>query len=68
MRRVLGRVRRALTRTPTARMSTELFRLWADGRIAPKVTETFAFADGGKAIAKMASRGAIGKLVVRVAE
>ena len=44
-----------------------LFRLWSEGKIAPRVTETFAFADGGKAIAKMAARGAIGKLVVRVA-
>lgn len=45
-----------------------LFRLWKDGQIAPRVTETFAFEDGGKAIAKMAARGAIGKLVVRVAD
>ena len=45
-----------------------LFRLWADGKIAPRVTETFAFADGGKAIAKMAARDAIGKLVVEVAK
>ncbi|WP_431470923.1 NADPH:quinone oxidoreductase family protein [Sphingosinithalassobacter sp. LHW66-3] len=45
-----------------------LFRLWSEGRIAPKVTEVFAFADGGDAIAKMAARKAIGKLVVRVAE
>jgi NADPH2:quinone reductase len=45
-----------------------LFRLWKDGKIAPRVTETFAFEDGGKAIAKMAARGAIGKLVVKVAE
>jgi NADPH:quinone reductase-like Zn-dependent oxidoreductase len=44
-----------------------LFRLWKDGKIAPRVTETFAFEDGGKAIAKMADRGAIGKLVVEVA-
>jgi len=44
-----------------------LFRLWAEGKIAPRVTETFAFADGGKAIAKMAAREAIGKLVVTVA-
>lgn len=44
-----------------------LFRLWKDGKIAPRVTETFAFGDGGKAIAKMAARGAIGKLVVEVA-
>jgi NADPH:quinone reductase-like Zn-dependent oxidoreductase len=43
-----------------------LFRLWADGKISPRVTETFAFADGGQAIAKMAARAAIGKLVVKV--
>ncbi|MEN2787365.1 NADPH:quinone oxidoreductase family protein [Sphingomonas qilianensis] len=45
-----------------------LFRLWAEGKIAPRVTETFAFEDGGKAIAKMAARAAIGKLVVTVAD
>lgn len=45
-----------------------LFRLWAEGKIAPRVTETFAFEDGGKAIAKMGARGAIGKLVVTVEE
>ncbi|MBN8807068.1 MAG: NADPH:quinone oxidoreductase family protein [Sphingomonas sp.] len=45
-----------------------LFRLWKDGRIAPRVTEVFPFDQGGAAIAKMASRGAIGKLVVKVAD
>ncbi len=45
-----------------------LFRLWKDGQIAPRVTDSFAFADGGKAIAKMAARGAIGKLVVRIGD
>jgi NADPH:quinone reductase-like Zn-dependent oxidoreductase len=44
-----------------------LFRLWAEGRIAPRVTETFPLAEGGKAIARMAARGAIGKLVVEIA-
>ncbi|MCW3836137.1 NADPH:quinone oxidoreductase family protein [Sphingomonas canadensis] len=44
-----------------------LFRLWEEGRIAPKVTQVFPFADGGQAIAKMAARQAIGKLVVQVA-
>ena len=44
-----------------------LFRLWAEGRIAPRVTEMFPFERGGDAIAKMAGRGAIGKLVVEVA-
>jgi NADPH:quinone reductase-like Zn-dependent oxidoreductase len=43
-----------------------LFRLWGEGRISPRVTEVFALEDGGKAIAKMAARAAIGKLVVRV--
>ena len=44
----------------------ELFRLWREGHIAPRVTETFAFERGGDAIAKMAARAAIGKLVVEV--
>ncbi|WP_375393591.1 NADPH:quinone oxidoreductase family protein [uncultured Sphingomonas sp.] len=44
-----------------------LFRLWEEGKIAPRVTETFPLARGGDAIAKMAARGAIGKLVVEVA-
>jgi len=58
------------TRNPKANKSNieRLFRLWKDGQIAPRVTEVFAFEDGGKAIAKMAARGAIGKLVVTVAE
>ncbi|SFP46462.1 NADPH:quinone oxidoreductase family protein [Sphingomonas rubra] len=43
-----------------------LFRLWEQGRIAPRVTETFPLDRGGDAIAKMAARGAIGKLVVEV--
>jgi NADPH:quinone reductase-like Zn-dependent oxidoreductase len=45
-----------------------LFRLWKEGRIAPRVSETFAFKDGGKAIAKVAARQAIGKLVVTIGE
>ena len=43
-----------------------LFRLWAEGKIAPKVTETFAFERGGDAIAHLASRKAIGKVVVSI--
>ena len=43
-----------------------LFRLWSDGRIAPRVTEAFALEHAGAAIAKMANRQAIGKLVVTV--
>ena len=44
----------------------QLFQLWDEGKIAPKVTEVFPFEKGGEAIAKMAARGAIGKLVVQV--
>ena len=43
-----------------------LFELWRDGKIAPRVTETYPLERGGDAIAKMAARGAIGKLVVEV--
>ena len=46
----------------------KLFDFWQGGKISPRVTEVFAFERGGDAIAKMANRGAIGKLVVRVAE
>ncbi len=45
----------------------QLFRLWREGKIAPRVTDTFPFERGGDAIAKMAARQAIGKLVVFVA-
>ncbi len=43
-----------------------LFRLWQEGRIAPRVTETFPLERGGEAIARMAARQAIGKLVVTI--
>ncbi|MEI9851375.1 MAG: NADPH:quinone oxidoreductase family protein [Sphingomonas sp.] len=45
-----------------------LFRLWSEGQIAPRVTQVFAFAEGGKAIAAVAAREAIGKLVVQVSD
>lgn len=41
-----------------------LFRLWGEGKIRPRVTETFPLERGGEAIAKLGGRGAIGKLVV----
>jgi NADPH:quinone reductase-like Zn-dependent oxidoreductase len=43
-----------------------LFRLWQDGRIAPRVTGTFPLERGGEAIARMAARQAIGKLAVTI--
>ena len=45
-----------------------LFRLWDDGKINPHVSETFALEEGGKAIARLAGRSAIGKLVVKIAD
>jgi NADPH:quinone reductase len=41
-----------------------LFRLWDEGRIAPRVSRTWPLAEGGAAIAHMAARQAVGKLVV----
>ena len=41
-----------------------LFRLWEEGKIAPRVSRTWPLARGAEAIAHMAARQAIGKLVV----
>ena len=43
-----------------------LFRLWDEGKIAPKVSRTWPLAQGGEAIAYMAARKAVGKLVVTI--
>jgi len=40
-----------------------LFRLWREGKIAPKVSRTWPLAEAGEAIAWMAARKAVGKLV-----
>ena len=45
-----------------------LFRLWEAGKISPRVTDTFPLERGGEAIAKMARREAIGKLVVTIGD
>ena len=45
-----------------------LFRLWADGKIKPRVTQVYPFERAGDAIAALGSRDAIGKLVVKVAD
>ncbi len=57
-------------RNPSANAAhvARLFRLWADGKIAPRVTEVFPFDRGGDAIAALGNRSAIGKLVVKVAD
>lgn len=41
-----------------------LFRLWEEGKIAPRVSRTWPLERGGEAIAHMAARQAVGKLVV----
>jgi NADPH2:quinone reductase len=41
-----------------------LFRLWDEGKIAPKVSRIWPLEQGGEAIAHMAARQAVGKLVV----
>ena len=41
-----------------------LFRLWDEGRIAPKVSATYPLDRAAEAIAKLGARSAIGKLVV----
>lgn len=46
---------------------TELFRLWDQGKINPRVSATYPLERGGEAIAAMAARQVIGKLVVTVA-
>lgn len=43
---------------------SELFDLWLAGKISPLVSETYPLARGGDAIARLDSRGAIGKLIV----
>jgi NADPH:quinone reductase-like Zn-dependent oxidoreductase len=43
-----------------------LFRWWAEGRIAPKISATYPLERGGDAIAALRDRRAIGKLVVEI--
>jgi len=45
-----------------------LFRLWESGQINPLVTESFPLERGGEAIARLAARDVIGKLVVSIGE
>jgi NADPH:quinone reductase-like Zn-dependent oxidoreductase len=49
-----------------AHMQT-LFQLWDEGKISPKVSATWPLERGGEAIAHMAARKAVGKLVVTMA-
>jgi NADPH2:quinone reductase len=49
-----------------ARNFEELFKLYADGKINPKIGSTYAFADAAQAIVDLEGRGIVGKAVVRV--
>ena len=44
----------------------DLFRLYAEGRIKPRVTETFPLERAGEAIAALGERRATGKVVVLI--
>ena len=44
----------------------QLFRWWAEGRIAPKISATYPLERAGEAIAALRDREAVGKLVVTV--
>ncbi len=43
-----------------------LFRLWDEGKIGPRVSATYPLASGGEAIAALAARSVIGKVVVTI--
>ena len=44
----------------------QLFRWWAEGKIAPRISATYLLERGGEAIAALRDRAAIGKLVVEM--
>jgi NADPH:quinone reductase len=44
----------------------QLFRWWAEGRIAPRISATYSLERAGEAIAALRDRKAIGKLVVSI--
>ena len=46
----------------------QLFVWWAEGRIRPRIDHVYAFEHGGQAIARLAERSVMGKVVVRVAD
>jgi len=43
-----------------------LFRLWDEGKISPRVSATYPLEQGGEAIAALAARSVIGKVVVTI--
>lgn len=57
-----------LDRQPSAAtaMTAELFELWRNGSIKPKISAEYPLERAGEAIAALASRKAVGKLLVRM--
>jgi NADPH:quinone reductase len=45
----------------------QLLAWWREGRLRPRIDRVYPLAEGGEAIARLASRSAIGKVVVQVA-
>lgn len=45
-----------------------LMAWWKEGRIRPRIDRLYTLAEGGKAISRLASRSAIGKVIVKVTE
>src|ERR1700674_4691303 len=56
----------AVARDPAAHQRNvgELMQLYAEGKVRPHVSERFPLAKGGEAIARLAARKAMGKIVV----
>lgn len=46
----------------------QLLEWWREGEIRPRIDRVYSLEEGGDAIARLASRSAIGKVVVRVAD
>jgi NADPH:quinone reductase-like Zn-dependent oxidoreductase len=46
----------------------QLMAWWKEGRIRPRIDRVYPLAEGGNAIARLASRSAIGKVVVRIGD
>lgn len=44
----------------------ELFRLWTEGRVRPRISRSFPLERAGEAIAALADRSAVGKIVVTI--
>jgi NADPH2:quinone reductase len=57
-----------VARNPAANAAhvEQLFRWWAEGKIAPRISATFPLDRAGEAIAALRDRSAIGKLVVTI--